>query len=109
MGDMVMEATVITGMVLVINNNPTDMVRIINNHRTISQSLMPNLRLILNHKLILKHIINNQLRNTAILILKVVIAMAAIHNSILKLTLRIKSLLHRTDYSYRNIVKMYLS
>merc|ERR1719273_416367 len=151
MVDMVMEATGIKDMVLVINNNPmdmvrdirnnlTDMVRIINSHHTISQSLMPNLKLTLNHKPIVKHIIkdkhilslkriikdkrilsrnrttilkptlNNQLRNTAIhLILKVVIAMAAIHNSILKQTLRIKSLLHRTDCKYLNIVKMYLS
>merc|ERR1719273_171952 len=150
MVDMVMEATGIKDMVLVINNNPmdmvrdirnnlTDMVRIINSHHTISQSLMPNLKLTLSHKPIVKHIIkdkhilslkrikdnrilsrnrttilkptlNNQLRNTAIhLTLKVVIAMAAIHNSILKQTLRIKSLLHRTDYNYLNIIKMYLS
>merc|ERR1711994_1167501 len=129
MVDMGMEATVIMVMVLDINNNLTDMVRIINNHHTISQSLMPNLRLILSHKPIVKHIIkdkhilslkriikdkrilsrnrttilkptlNNQLRNTAThLTLKVVIAMAAIHNSILKQTQRIKTLLHRMDY-----------
>merc|ERR1719487_241020 len=151
MVDMVMEATVITDMVLVINNNPMDMVRdisnnlmdmvrIINSHHTISQSLMPNLKLTLSHKPIVKHIImethilslkriikdkrilsrnrttilkptlNNQLRNTAIhLTLKVVIAMAAIHNSILKQTLCIKRLQHRTDYNYLNIIKMYLS
>merc|ERR1719411_707203 len=140
MVDMVMEATVITDMVRDIRNNLTDMVRIINSHHTISQSLMPNLKLTLSHKPIVKHIIkdkhilslkriikdkrilsrnrttilkptlNNQLRNTAIhLTLKVVIAMAAIHNSILKQTLRIKILLHRTDYNYLNIIKMYLS
>merc|ERR1711981_1529175 len=122
--DMVgMEATVITDMVLVINNNPIDKVRVINNH-TINNSPMPNLRLILNHKHILNHkpilkrilkdkhilsrnrmtmlkpTLSHKLWNTAIhLFLKVVIAMASIHNSILKQTLHIKSLLHPTDYN----------